>query len=246
MKDYTLLSPPGAGGSWLISTLHQIISRPGQAHYHKVWVQPGIMRNIHHHNLMEYQPPNLVVWGGMSWFNFYLNLIYKLYHLERHWLVASRANFLTIKMIKLVSLIREHERHVNHYEWEWLFSDQSRLHQKIAEFQLQHGASVIDRSEFDERAQRYIQSCVNPILIFEDWTNLYWVCAVLGQALYQSHKLDFTDLHIHSLSDQARALYPKLDAVPCVDPKTNLRIPDLVPSVHNPDQIITVSKPLTL
>lgn len=231
MKDCTLLYPPGAGGSWLISTLHQLSWCQNQPHYHNVWRQSELMQNIHHRVLANYQPPNIVVFGGVSWFNFYLNTIYKLYHLERSWLTPDRAPFLINKMIELVSVIREHERYRNNFEWEWLFDNQPRLHQTITEFQLQHGADAIDCNNFEQRAQHYIHTCVNPVLIFEDWSNLYWVCAVLGQAQYQSHQLDLTDFCVGALSNQARALYPKLDAVLCVNTKTNLRIPSLVISV---------------
>lgn len=231
MKDHTLLYPPGAGGSWLISTLHQLNWFQDQPHYHNVWFRPELMKNIHHRVLINYQPPNMVVFGGASWFNFYLNTIYKLYHLERSWLTANHTHFLINKMIELVSVIREHEQHANDFEWEWLFSDPPQLHQTITKFQLQHGADAIDRDNFEQRAWHYIQTCVNPVLIFEDWDNLYWICAVLGQARYQSHQLDLTDFCVDALSKQARALYPKLDAVLCVNTKTNLRIPSLVTSV---------------
>ena len=228
MKYCTLLDPPGAGGSWLISTLHQLDWNQDQPHFHNVWRQPELMQNIHHRSLTNHQPQNLVVFGGVSWFNFYLNIIYKLYYLERAWLTADRTHFLINKMIELVSVIREHERYTNDFEWEWLFSDQPRLYQTITQFQLQHAAAVIDCNNFEQRAQHYIQTCVNPVLIFEDWNNLYWVCAVLGLARYQSHQLDLSNCDLYTLSCQARALYAKLDAVPCANTKTNLMIPSIV------------------
>jgi hypothetical protein len=228
LKHHTLLYPPGAGGSWLISTLHQHPLNQWQPHFHEVWKHPDLMQNIHHRSLNGQKlGPSLVTLGGQSWFNFYLNLIYKLYHLERGWLIESQREFLIHKMVNMVTVIREHEIYQKNFEWEWLFYDRTKFYQHVADFQLKHCAGLIDPQDFERRCQRYIDTCVNPIMIFEDWDNLYWVCAVLGQAQYQQHKINLADSNLQSLSEQAQTLYPKLHAVPCVNTKTNLFIPNV-------------------
>jgi hypothetical protein len=227
MKSRVLLYPPGAGGSWLIHTLHQCPQQPLQPHFHTVWQDPELMQNVHHQELGEikiFDPP-LVVFGGDSWFNMYLNLVYKLYHLQRGWMATRQQDFLIRKMINLVTVIREHEPYARDFVWEWLFYDWEQFYQRIAKFQQQHKSDIINPAEFDSRRIQYIATCVNPMLIFEDWHNLYWICAVLGQARYQKIHFDITGLDRGQLQELARQIYPKLDAIPCVNTMTQIVIP---------------------
>ena len=233
MKSKILLYPPGAGGSWLIHTLHQCPTRLLQPHFHTVWQDPELMQDIHCQNLGQKIFPQslkiirdpMVVLGGDSWFNMYLNLIYKLYHLERNWLVTQTHDFLIHKMINLVTVIRDHETYARDFVWEWLFYDWQRFYQCVAHFQQQHRANVITPTDFDSRRIQYISTCVNPVLIFEDWNNLYWICAVLGQAQYQKIQFDITGLDRDQLADLAQSIYPTLHAIPCVNTKTEIIIP---------------------
>jgi hypothetical protein len=226
MKSRLLLSPPGAGGSWLVHTIHQCPPQPSQPHFHIVWQDPELMKNVHHQGLDEtiFNHP-LVVFGGDSWFNMYLNLVYKIYHLTRRWLATRQQDFLIYKMINLVTAIREHEAYARDFVWEWLFYDWQRFHQCIAMFQQQHKSDIIDPVDFDSRRTQYIATCVNPVLIFEDWHNLYWICAVLGQAQYQKIQFDVAGLDRNQLRELAEQIYPRLDAIPCVNTKTQIVIP---------------------
>jgi hypothetical protein len=229
MKSRVMLYPPGAGGSWLIHTLYQLPTKTIQPHFHSVWLDPELMQNIHHRDMdVQKISDSLVVFGGDSWFNIYLNLIYKLYHLERGWLVSRQPEFLIRKMINLITVIREHEIYCRDFVWEWLFYDWQQFYQCVANFQQQHQANVIDSTEFDRRRTNYIASCVNPMLIFEDWNSLYWICAVLGQAQYQKIQFDITEFNIDHLRIIAQQVYPTLDAIPCVNTKTQIVIPTLV------------------
>lgn len=185
------------------------------------------MQNVHHQGLGEtktFDPP-LVVFGGDSWFNMYLNLVYKLYHLERGWLATRPQDFLIRKMINLVTVIRDHEHYRRDFVWEWLFYDWEQFYQRVAKFQQQHQADVIDSVDFNSRRTQYIATCVNPMLIFEDWHNLYWICAVLGQAQYQKIQFDVTGLDRNQLRELAEQIYPTLAAVPCVNTMTQIVIP---------------------
>lgn len=184
------------------------------------------MKNVHHQGLDEtiFNHP-LVVFGGDSWFNMYLNLVYKIYHLTRRWLATRQQDFLIYKMINLVTAIREHEAYARDFVWEWLFYDWQRFHQCIAMFQQQHKSDIIDPVDFDSRRTQYIATCVNPVLIFEDWHNLYWICAVLGQAQYQKIQFDVAGLDRNQLRELAEQIYPRLDAIPCVNTKTQIVIP---------------------
>lgn len=226
MKSQVLLYPPGAGGSWLIHTLHQLPIQPLRPHFHTVWQDPELMQSVHHQSMdVKKISELLVVFGGDSWFNMYLNLIYKLYHLERGWLVTQQPDFLIRKMINLVTVIREHEPYARDFVWEWLFYDWQRFYQRVATFQQQYQSNVIVPAEFASRRIQYIATCVNPMLIFEDWNNLYWTCAVLGQARYQKIQFDITGLTCGQLQELARQIYPTLDAVPCVNTMTQIVIP---------------------
>jgi hypothetical protein len=226
MKSRVLLYPPGAGGSWLIHTLHQLPTQPLQPHFHTVWQDPELMQNVHHQDMdVKKISESLVVLGGDSWFNIYLNLVYKLYHLERGWLVIKQPDFLIRKMINLVTVIREHEPYARDFVWEWLFYDWQRFYQCVATFQQQYQSNVMVPAEFDSRRIQYIATCVNPMLIFEDWHNLYWICAVLGQARYQKIQFDINGLDRNQLRELAEQIYPTLDAIPCVNTKTQIVIP---------------------
>jgi hypothetical protein len=196
-----------------------------------VWLDPELIQDIHHQGVGVKKFPDpmtsyTVVLGGDSWFNMYLNLIYKLYHLERNWLVTQQQDFLIHKMINLVTVIREHETYTRDFVWEWLFYDWQRFYRCVANFQQQHRANVITTTDFDSRRIQYIATCVNPVLIFEDWHNLYWICAVLGQAQYQKIQFDITRLDRDQLADLAQSIYPTLHAIPCVNTKTEIIIPD--------------------
>jgi hypothetical protein len=226
MKSQVLLYPPGCGGSWLIHTLHQRPTKTIQPHFHSVWFDPELMHSVHHQSkdIKTIHKP-LVVFGGDSWFNMYLNLIYKLYHLHSNWLVTQQPDFLVHKMINSVTVIREHETYCRDFVWEWLFYDWQQFYQCVANFQQQHQASVISSTDFDNRRTNYIASCVNPMMIFEDWNNLYWVCAVLGQARYQKIQFDIISLDFNHLQELAQQIYPTLDAIPCVNTQTQIVIP---------------------
>jgi hypothetical protein len=228
MKSRVLLYPPGAGGSWLIHTLHQLPTQPLQPHFHTVWQDPELMQNVHHRDMdVKKISESLVVLGGDSWFNIYLNLVYKLYHLERGWLVIKQPDFLIRKMINLVTVIREHEPYRRDFVWEWLFYDWQKFYQCVATFQQQYQSNVMVSAEFDSRRIQYIATCVNPMLIFEDWHNLYWICAVLGLARYQKIQFDITGLDRNQLGELAEQIYPSLDAIPCVNTMTQIVIPTL-------------------
>lgn len=180
--------PLGAGGNWLKSTLIQepltnknYVNFHSKPHACNAWIRLE-------HQIDNYTPLDLIL-SGTTYFNFFVNHVYKHYHYERNLFKNTEYNYYWPTLIAASYGICKYNKFINSIYFNFDdFIDQSDVfHKKITNLQESVNKSVISYDEFFYRRAKFIQTCVNIDGLAENFNNMYWVAFVMGQLMI--HKI---------------------------------------------------------
>ena len=178
--------PGGAGGNWLKHTLDILdVPESGIVNFHRRYPTINDISLIHELDVNKFD----FLYSGCSYFNFYLNVVYKLFHhdirifdnidIPENYL---RAFLELINTAKFLCRFAEIESSI-HFDFDELVNDGQLFHNKIQDLQIGNSCPVLSYTDFVKRKQKFVDTCVCPDGIYKNFDNPVWVTFVLGQLM---------------------------------------------------------------
>jgi hypothetical protein len=176
--------PGGAGGNWLLSLLRNesLPNNPINFHDHNhAEIKKYSIKLIH-----ELDPTKFdYLLSGKSYFNFYLNVIYKLFHHDQD--IFYQTNYKThfLECVNTARFLCKFDQIYNHvfFHYDDLIDMPMNFYTQLYKFQIENSYKIISEEDFLLRRNQYVNTCVNPIPIKHNFDNMFWVCFVIGQLM---------------------------------------------------------------
>jgi len=174
--------PGGAGGNWLISTLNFESIQHNTINFHKHSTNKNYnIRLVHEldQNKFDY------LFSGKSYFNFYVNVLYKCFHKEFDIFNTTSYKTHFLECINTARFICAFDKIFDRvfFNFEDLVNSPEKFYKKLHEFQTVNKFDKLNYEDFATRQQKFISTCVNISEIYENFDNMIWVCFVLGQLM---------------------------------------------------------------
>ncbi len=177
----------GAGSNWLKSTLNlELLENKKYINFHGIHQKHDWVGFTH---ATENTEPNLI-FSGTSYFNFFVNHIYKHYHhnlnlfgntdYEHYWMTIVAASFGICQADKFSNTLD--------FNFDDLVDNPTNFYNAITNLQKSSNKSIIEFDDFLFRRKKFVDSCVNISGMTENFDNMIWVAFVLGQLMaYKIH-----------------------------------------------------------
>jgi hypothetical protein len=194
--------PGGAGGNWLAKVLHHSLISTNSVNFH----QPGrhnVLFDLHICHELDPVKFDFLL-SGTSYFNFYLNVLFKLFHHERNVFEEQSykdAFLICVNSARFLCKFDNIKHHV-YFNFDDLVLTPELFYQKIIQAQSTYKIPVIQREYFLAARTSFLNTCVNPKQVFENFDNMFWVTFVLGQLMNQD--IVPSEFLIHEYHNQAR------------------------------------------
>ena len=211
----TISYPGGAGGNWLLNLLRDepLPKNTINFHDHPLQIKKYFINIVH-----ELEPTKFnYLYTGKSYFNFYLNLIYKAFHHDLN--IFNQTDYKThfLECVNASRYICNFDQIYNYvfFNYDDLidapnnFYKQLYKFQSLYKFQIDNSYEVLSNEDFLLRQRVYVNTCVNPMPIKHNFDNMFWVCFVIGQLM--NSDLIPKDFLIHEYQNQDRCKQFALD-----------------------------------
>jgi hypothetical protein len=174
----TIIFPAGAGGNWVASTIDFLNNNDLEhnlVNFHNFKSSQVRLTHSFDTNEVGY------VLSGKTIFNFYLNLLHKLYHYQfsirnkdyctwsMKYFEVSTHSFDFINVDRKVDL-----------SFDDLIDNDIKFYNKIIDIQQVHNLTTIPFDEFLYRKSKFFKTCVNPKPVFKNFDDPVWVFFLLG------------------------------------------------------------------
>lgn len=172
----------GCGGNWLSTVItraeisaNKIINFHGQAQ--------NPIRLLHSLEMSDHD----YVFSGSYVFNFWLNVIYKLFCASPEH--GGAGNFLSAdyekKFLRLYGMGCYLHRYVRihqdpYFHFDDLISDDRIFYSKVVAVQRKYQFAEISYHDFSQRKQLFFSTCVDPLTIYQNQDNLLWTIFLLS------------------------------------------------------------------
>jgi hypothetical protein len=201
---------PGAGGNWLENLLcnESLPSNPVNFHLHDRTQTKKYSIKLFH----ELDPTKFdYLLSGKSYFNFYLNVIYKCFHHDLD--IFNQTDYKTyfLECVNTARFVCRFDQINDHvfFDYDDLIDTPGNFYAQLYKFQIKHSYDTISEEDFLLRRNRYIDTCVNPATIKHNFDNMFWVCFVIGQLM--NSNLAPRDFLMHEYQNQDRCKQFALD-----------------------------------
>lgn len=180
----TISFPGGAGGHWLISVInfHAIKNSPINFHTKNTnSFDDSEVKLLH-----ELDPTKFdYLLSGKLYFNFYINVIYKLYYCEMNFFNRTSYKIHFLECINTARFICNFDKIHNNifFNFDDLATSPDKFYNKLIEFQDNNNFNQTEYTDFLIRQQQFKNTCVNAADIYENFDNMIWVCFVIGQLM---------------------------------------------------------------
>ena len=182
----TVSFPGGAGGNWLHNTLLQNTYDPGSVNFHKHGKDLPLNKDNNILIVHEIDPSKFkYLLSGKSYFNFYLNVIYKFFHHDLDIFNQTDYKNYFLECVNTARFLCKFDHIHKHifFNFDDLINAPDNFYTQISKFQIDNNYQLIPNEEFLIRRAVFIRTCVNPSTINFNFDNMFWVCFVLGQLM---------------------------------------------------------------
>jgi hypothetical protein len=174
--------PGGAGGNWLKDTLLQGEYATDSVNFHNTTSKKSSkIKLVHELDIRKFD----YLYSGKSYFNFYLNVMYKLFHHERD--IFNKTDYKTyfLESINTARFLCKFDQIYDHtfFNFDELINFPDNFYKKLVEYQTNNNLSVISLQDFLSRRDMFFSTCVNTSSIKFNFDNMFWVCFVIGQLM---------------------------------------------------------------
>ena len=168
--------PGGAGGNWLANVLAGNKDNFAHPHWHHIHSVAHIEAR---HNVGAWK--NYYTLNGAGYFNFFLNHVYKLFHLINNIYASDFENY-WMQTVGIGKWVCEYAKFSQpKFDFDSLVNQPEDFYLAIRSVQQLHQITPTDKDSFYTSRDYFLQSCVNPDGIFGNLDNLYYVAFILGQ-----------------------------------------------------------------
>lgn len=174
--------PGGSGGNWLLAML---VFRPIQTdsvNFHDYKTKNNYkIQMIHELDSTKFD----YLLSGKSYFNFYLNVVYKFFHNEADIFKQTDYKNYFLTCVNTARYICKYNDLYSQifFNYDDLITDPDKFYKKLNEFQEVNQLDKTAHEDFLFRQTTYINSCVNVNGVYENFDNMVWVCFVIGQLM---------------------------------------------------------------
>jgi hypothetical protein len=125
------------------------------------------------------------LFSGKSYFNFYVNVLYKLFHKELDIFNTTSYKTHFLECINTARFICSFDKIFDNvfFNFEDLVNSPEKFYSKLYEFQTVNKFNYSSYEDLVLRQQKFIDTCVNVTGIYENFDSMIWVCFVLGQLM---------------------------------------------------------------
>lgn len=172
----------GIGGNWLRRVILNYPTISTKGNFHRVFPRDEYFRD-NEPLLLTHDFENFdYVYYGEYWFNFYLNQVYKLDHLDR--------NIFSTQSYRECFLQCMTETHIVKYrsladqaffKFEDLLFDTDKFLECVHHVQNQLQIEKVSRTSFLESRNNFFSTCVDVEDIYNNKDNTFWICYALGE-----------------------------------------------------------------
>jgi hypothetical protein len=178
----TISFPGGAGGNWLASVINFEEYQKDLAHFHKHTKN----KNYNFVVIHELDPTKFdYLYSGKSYFNFYLNVVYKLFHHDLN--IFTQTDYRThfLECVNTARFLCKFDQIYDHvfFNYDDLIDSPVNFYRQLYTFQKDNSYDICSEEDFLLHRNMYVDTCVNPIGIEHNFDNMFWVCFVIGQLM---------------------------------------------------------------
>lgn len=184
---------PGSGGNWLRRIVIKEPLQSGSANFHRDCngnlgrfghlssslgkLVPGV--DLIHH----YTSHHDYFFSGTCYFNFYLNKLYKFDQIENKFFDQFHYTKWVNKCLHTAQWIFDFEKHIDHCNINFvdLVHDPKEFLQQANQICNQISVPVLTSDEFLPLRAQFLETCVNPDSVYENWNNMFWVLFVVAE-----------------------------------------------------------------
>jgi hypothetical protein len=223
--------PGGAGGNWLLNLLQNESLPVNLIHFHKHnYTQIKKVLLVHE---LDTEKFNYLL-SGKSYFNFYLNVVYK--HFHNDFDIFNQTDYKThfLECVNTARFLCKFDQIYDHvfFNYDDLIDAPDDFYTQLYKFQIDNSCDIISKEDFLLRRNRYVDTCVNPIPIKHNFDNMFWVCFVIGQLMNLNLVPDDFLIHEHQNQDRCKQFafdnYHRCTLNKIHDIDTNVFMPDLL------------------
>ena len=174
--------PGGSGGNWLLAMLNFEPIQTDSINFHNhVKNKNYPIQLIHELDLTKFD----YLLSGKSYFNFYLNVMYKLFHNKQDIFNQTDYKNYFLTCVNTARYICNYDQIYPQvfFNFDDLITDQDKFYNKLDEFQEVNKFDKTGYKDFLFRRTAFINSCVDVDEVYENCENMVWVCFVIGQLM---------------------------------------------------------------
>jgi hypothetical protein len=225
--------PGGAGGNWLLNLLcnESLPSDPTNFHKHNYkQIYKYSIKLVHELDITKFN----YLYSGKSYFNFYLNFIYKCSHNDLD--IFNQTDYKTyfLECVNSARFLCRFDQIYDYifFNYDDLIDVPENFYGQLCKFQIKNSHDTISEEDFLLRRDQYIATCVNPATVKHNFDNMFWVCFVIGQLM--NLNLVPQDFLIHEYQNQDRCKqfasdnYQRCTLTKIHDFDTNVFMPNLL------------------
>ena len=174
--------PGGSGGNWLLNVLQHEYLHKNPINFHQHIGGKNYDIKWRH----ELDPTKFdYLYSGKYYFNFYLNNLYKHFHQELD--IFNTTDYKT-HFLKCVDTARHiccfsELNNLIFFDYADLIHTPENFYKKIVEFCTLNNFDQIDYDTFLLKREKVVSTVVDPMPIYENFDNMFWVCFVIGQLM---------------------------------------------------------------
>lgn len=174
--------PGGSGGNWLLAMLNFETIQTDSVNFHNHNTNKNYpIRMIHELDSTKFD----YLLSGKSYFNFYVNVMYKNFHNEDDIFRQTDYKNYFLKCIDTARYVCNFDQLYSQtfFNFDDLVVEPEKFYNKLNEFQESNNFDKTDYNDFLFRRSAFIDSCVDISRVYENFDNMVWVCFVIGQLM---------------------------------------------------------------
>jgi hypothetical protein len=193
--------PGGAGGNWLNSVINNAnITDQNLVNFHQTTStdKPTISSIVHSLDINEFD----YLYSGTSYFNFYLNVMFKLFYHELNLFKSSTYETAFLECVNTARYICKFDSIQNHifFNFNDLVNHNDQFLNQVHVAQRKYNGSLTDERQFEKLRFLFLSTMINPSKIYKNFDNMLWVCFVLGQLM--NYDIDLPTFTIGDIANQ--------------------------------------------
>jgi hypothetical protein len=182
--------PGGVGANWLVKVINQTPILSGRVNFHYDRSKNRSISLVHETDVTKFD----YLYSGSSYFNFYINVLLKYFIHEARIFDSDQyaTSFLTcVNTARYICKFEQINEHL-FFNFDELVNAPAVFVTKVNQLQTKLGVGITGIEDFIKQRDIFISTCVNPLGVYENFDNMFWVCFVIGQLMnYDCVPTDF-------------------------------------------------------